>query len=335
MAILGGMRPPATGGARALAPHPQAPASRAPLHPRGHFPAHRRLGAGTRRWVGGCWWNCEKWCSWWWWRSCSRGLSPSWRFLDSVTSARSWGCCWSCWASWEAWASSGCSRSSRWSRAGRRAGRAGRLRGRLARWLGRSSRLLAPLARSLREAGGSGLLSQVARYALAYSEKAALLVGYTVRQSSCSRCTSSRTRAASAAPSISSSHAYRLRMSGASSSTWRPSSAATSAGQVITSVCIAVFAFALLSVLRVPNALALWPRSRASRTCCPSSAGCWPPRQQHCGASSRGLPRRLSSSWPWCCTRSSRSRSSCRASTTRARPSRPSSWCSRCSSAAS
>ena len=125
----------------------------------------------------------------------------------------------------------------------------------LAGWL-EENRLLAPLAHSVRTAGGPGLLSRVAHYALTYSEKAAVLVGYVVTALVLAVyfvADASRVRGAVFALIP---RAYHLRASRILVNL-ETIVGGYIRGQVITSVCITVFTFALLSLLHVPNPLAL------------------------------------------------------------------------------
>lgn len=128
-------------------------------------------------------------------------------------------------------------------------------REKLAGWL-EGNRLLAPLAHSLRFNASSGLLSRAAHYALTYSEKAAVLVGYGVTALVLAVYLVADANRVRGAVFALIPRAYHLRASRILVNL-ETIVGGYIRGQVITSVCIAVFTFALLSVLRVPNALAL------------------------------------------------------------------------------
>lgn len=122
-------------------------------------------------------------------------------------------------------------------------------------WLGQH-RFLAPLARSLQAGEGSGWVSKAAGYALKYSQDAALLVGYAVTTLVLALyllADKDRVRGAffAALP-----RRYHLRASRILVNL-ETIVGGYIRGQVITSVLMALFTFTLLSIVRVPNALAL------------------------------------------------------------------------------
>lgn len=122
-------------------------------------------------------------------------------------------------------------------------------------WLERH-RFLAPLAHSLQAGESSGWVSKAAGYVLKYSEDAALLVGYAVTTLVLALyllADKDRVRGAFFAVLP---RRYHLRASRILINLGTIVGGYIR-GQVITSVLMAVFTFALLSIVRVPNALAL------------------------------------------------------------------------------
>jgi predicted PurR-regulated permease PerM len=122
-------------------------------------------------------------------------------------------------------------------------------------WL-EQHRFLAPLAHSLQSSGDSGWVAKAAGYVLKYSEEAALLVGYAVTTLVLALyllADKGRVRGALFALVP---RNYHLRVSRILINL-EIIVGGYIRGQAITSVLMAIFTFALLSILRVPNALAL------------------------------------------------------------------------------